>query len=1077
MGASFVRNASPDAGVECLWRLPSGEEWGWQAKFPHTGPSKSLWAQLDKSVRTSILKRPKLTRYYVCLPLNLPDPKLTKCKSARQKWDACVARWKRLAGKRKRRLEFNLWDDHEIWNRLCRDEHRGRRTFWFAETVFTGDWFRNHLKATLDQAGDRYDALLNVEVPEAGLFPALARTAALWKRLDEWAIELRKALTSLRPYEDEEPMGGETKALRKSLADCLAAINALAHDESAILDFPTVAHRLAAATDACSALDKKRSEVESETSKKLGQTEGHQPGAPGHGGRGVSWHTVREIHRRIDHAREFLATKSAKVINNPVLLLTGDAGSGKTHLLCGIAETLAASGVPIILLLGEQFHDAEPWGQISTNLGLRADRDEFLGALDAAAEAARTRALIIIDALNEGDGLKVWPRHLAAFISQIRHWSRISVCLSLRSGYEGTVLPPGLHPDYFIRVVHRGFANLELEAAARFFEHFGIATPSIPVLTPEFANPLFLKLFCRALQNASLKEVPTGLHGITEVFDFFLETINIKLSKPTVLDFDPASRVVQKAVERLAELMVQTGSPRLSLKKVKAELDRLLPSRGYETSLERRLYSEGVLTRQPDFGYGSKIGAETVRFTYQRFTDNRIVQILLRGVKAGQERDIFTKGAPLWALVEPAGSFGQGIWDALAIQLPECASTELPDVLPRSSHCDILRDAFLASVLWRKRTALGVRTEYWIEYYREVSEESYAKTMDMLLGVSTCTGHRFNADFLHQYLVTQPMSDRDAMWSIFLFQEYGEGRSADRLIDWANSETAHAHFNNETARLSAIALSWFLTTSHRFVRDRATKALVSLLEKRILVLCGILRQFEHADDPYVLERLYAVALGCALCTENKKDLKVLAQQVYDVIFKAGSPPAHMTLRDYAKSVVQAALARGIQLDCEVSRVIPPYRTKWIGRLPSLTTLKHRLDENVLNEDSRGGQRLYASVTCDDFCFYEMNDLHLWSPRRLGAQARPSPKQIYDAFEAVLTEQQRLLLERYEQKSRSREAMKLIYGGGPDHPRDDGEKQIISCEQDLLRALGARLAGVYKLGMQKREQMAIGRGFE
>lgn len=49
-GSEFVRlrGADGDGGVECIWRLPNGEEWGWQAKYMFD-LSKAK-AALDESV-------------------------------------------------------------------------------------------------------------------------------------------------------------------------------------------------------------------------------------------------------------------------------------------------------------------------------------------------------------------------------------------------------------------------------------------------------------------------------------------------------------------------------------------------------------------------------------------------------------------------------------------------------------------------------------------------------------------------------------------------------------------------------------------------------------------------------------------------------------------------------------------------------------------------------------------------------------------------------------------------------------------------------------------------------------------
>ena len=60
--------------------------------------------------------------------------------------------------------------------------------------------------------------------------------------------------------------------------------------------------------------------------------------------------------------------------------------------------------MPTVLLIGGQFNSDEPWAQMTGLLGLSCTREEFLGALEAAAQARGTRAVILIDALNEGQG-------------------------------------------------------------------------------------------------------------------------------------------------------------------------------------------------------------------------------------------------------------------------------------------------------------------------------------------------------------------------------------------------------------------------------------------------------------------------------------------------------------------------------------------------------------------------------------------------------------------------------------------------------------------------------------------------
>jgi len=129
-GSTFVRLAAPDAGVECYWTLPNGDEWGWQAKFFTSPPTENQWKELDKSVETALEKHPRLTSYTVCFPIDRQDPRLEKQLWFMDKWNRRVEKWQRWAQAKKRNVEFPYWGEHEIFLRLSREEHRGRYFFW-----------------------------------------------------------------------------------------------------------------------------------------------------------------------------------------------------------------------------------------------------------------------------------------------------------------------------------------------------------------------------------------------------------------------------------------------------------------------------------------------------------------------------------------------------------------------------------------------------------------------------------------------------------------------------------------------------------------------------------------------------------------------------------------------------------------------------------------------------------------------------------------------------------------------------------------------------------------------------------
>src|SRR5467141_3693522 len=96
-GSTFVRLAAPDAGVECYWTLPNGDEWSWQAKFFTSPPTENQWKELDQSVETALEKHPRLTSYTVCFPQDRQDPRLEKQLWFMEKWNRRIEKWQRWA--------------------------------------------------------------------------------------------------------------------------------------------------------------------------------------------------------------------------------------------------------------------------------------------------------------------------------------------------------------------------------------------------------------------------------------------------------------------------------------------------------------------------------------------------------------------------------------------------------------------------------------------------------------------------------------------------------------------------------------------------------------------------------------------------------------------------------------------------------------------------------------------------------------------------------------------------------------------------------------------------------------------
>jgi predicted ABC-type transport system involved in lysophospholipase L1 biosynthesis ATPase subunit len=128
--------------------------------------------------------------------------------------------------------------------------------------------------------------------------------------------------------------------------------------------------------------------------------------------------------------------------NEPALLLVGEAGMGKSHLLAATVQNYRRQDLVSVLILGQHLTTMDdPWTQIIRLLHIACDRDTFLGVLNTYGETQRVRVLLCIDAINEGQGRRVWEDHLAAFLTIIARYPWIGLVLSIQSSYEKLIVP------------------------------------------------------------------------------------------------------------------------------------------------------------------------------------------------------------------------------------------------------------------------------------------------------------------------------------------------------------------------------------------------------------------------------------------------------------------------------------------------------------------------------------------------------------------------------------------------------------------------------------------------------------
>ena len=912
---NLVKTGSPDAGFEWYVTQKNGDQWGWQVKF--TFEIESLLKLMEESLKTVIKKRPRCLKLTFCIPFDLSDvPQNGERRAARQKFEDRKDRWRgRIHGANE--VEVKLCAEGELLERLVsHPSSRGIEWFFWDKEVFSPDWCARRQQVAAQAAGKRYSPELHVDLPVAFSLEGLALSEAYWQRFRTLRGEVCLTTARLVKISHHDGLGVPTlleklarslEEWRREVPKCVELPRRL--NQKCLLE---VTHTCLGHVQAAH-WDDPPQPIQGKTKKHQSCTDET---------RRYLLYCLDKLDQALSDFEDLLQSSATSAAAQGALLLTGEAGQGKTHLFCDVVQRAVAADQPAIVLFGGHFSGRNLWSDIESGFGLsQIGSEALIGGMQAAAEASNAPFLILIDALNEAEKPKDWQEILPSLLAEVDQKPWISLGVSIRSSYLQLVLPPDDPLPNLTRVEHPGFAKRELEATEQFFDGFGLEQPRVPLLAPEFTNPLFLKLYCEGLQEKGWSAADAGGTHISGVFDRYLERKERQIASR--LDLDCATGPVKAAVDAFSKGLADKNS--LAYGRSEQIINEFASHlHKWPDTLFGQLLSEGVLSADPDASGRGQV----VRFTYQRFADYRAVSRLLEPLNGDPAHlcKALAVGKPLHrkVLKAPAG------WiEALSVQIPEQFNVELLNAAQwqlDSSTRLFWSEAFVRSIAARSPSAIAEGSCKLLSRVRSQSPDLIGLVIETLLEVAPSPRHPLNANTLHDILMGQSMPERDVAWSIPTYYAWGKGGALDRLIRWS-ARGPHPGCSNEVIELVAIPLVWTFTSPNRKMRDYATKALVKILFGRLSVLLRLIQRFDRINDPYVLERLAVVAQGAVFCggSEAPDAAVAIAEELKRVVLAEEQIPNIIT-RDALCSIYEwCARARQDQIaDHVYAEVLPPY---------------------------------------------------------------------------------------------------------------------------------------------------------
>ena len=390
-------------------------------------------------------------------------------------------------------------------------------------------FFKNNVEKAIHNLGQRYSKELNLELPISKLFNDLVRDKDFEHRflqtIDDWINENRHS----SPKEGTELFDIETEQNNFKNA-VLNWIKSISISVPNTIDYKWITNEIDRISDL---VNEKQSELYELQREKIKADKDKKKPYNYRTPYETVLSSLRELQSKNRRLEDDLQSKvNVGLTNYPVLIVKGEAGSGKSHLLGDITQNRMERGRPTVLLLGQHFKSGV--GSVEKNilalLGLEMNMDDFLKSLNKVGEQLNERIPILIDALNEGGGVGLWRDEVFGLINGITKYPYLGTVLSIRTTYFDLMFPEGIPQEISI-INHEGFAGNEYAALKLFCEHYELKQPDFPILAPEFTKPLFLILICKGVQNSPTKEFPQGFQGIGAIFSYYVKALEIQFQK------------------------------------------------------------------------------------------------------------------------------------------------------------------------------------------------------------------------------------------------------------------------------------------------------------------------------------------------------------------------------------------------------------------------------------------------------------------------------------------------------------------------------------------------------------------
>lgn len=864
---------------------PEGTEICWQAKFwvnendlENTSLVKNRRSELTEGFKNTFEAHPNMKLWIVC------TPGMVKEKAYQELKDEIAA----IAPS----IGITHWHRSVFESIFLEDvaRYQGISAFFFGKSYINNAVVTNITKATIESLKQKFDVELHTETAFEYQLMGMVdiqeaekmlknRIHVLHKRLENydkrWSVEKRREQRANAFTGDVKPA---FEAYETFLLELGRKLCSIIHEDG--LDVMTA---IGAEIIECSYQEFE--EIANKLSSAI-ETERHNLDVISFNYHAEDLKNIKNIIFSGKERRAHSVEYAISLRENDYFPVFAQAGYGKTHFACAIANKLVGAGLPVLFVEGRRFrHDTRPQNALLKLFDVygKLTFDELLSALDSLAACyAGARMPIIIDGLNESfPGDSAWKDELPLFLANIRknkHLFLVTTCRE-KSEYIQRIYGLESYEQVEGHILLEGIETINLaDTIKKYCSKYEIRDAKL-ISKMAFRNPLLLRIFCEA--NKGSCGLVVNEYSLAECMKHYSTRLIENVSRvDNVLD-RALKHDLTTGLKRMGQLLWERNT---------RTLDYWDDFRMIFNQKTENLIEEGICFQMDINDEDSE-----VKFTYDMLAGYHIANYLISFAKDFKGLQELLKGRDTYGKLFGSNSelhtLSEDIVKSLVYLAAERFHKDLFDLVPEDAALSkILNNIDFICGSAEGRNSLEIRLGLPIETESKKSICEIVKrkviTEQSVFGISS----------LLPAFMQMNAEEMDIMFhSVFL----GYGALEDSV------QCIKKHLRENIVAADALAAALLLTgTFVHEIRLELIRLITLYAEQHFDSYLPIAYIAINLNDPFIREAVYISATGAAVRNGSKRITEQALTLLYDNIRE--NPTSHVILLDLLDSLMDYA---------------------------------------------------------------------------------------------------------------------------------------------------------------------------